>query len=456
MRGDRDLIDRRSDVYSLGVMLYVLLCQRLPYAEQTPGGLVRATLEDAPRPLESGTVQVPRDLCWITRKAMRKDPDERYGSALALAEDLDRYLSGQVVRARPRTLSYRAMTWVRQRKAASLALGAGLLVALLAASVGLRAAWWARRQGELAQHFEQVVDRADAVVRQDAMLPPHDIRKARVHFWEQVSAVRSEMARGGPALTTGHYALGRAEMLYGDRAKALEHLEAAWQAGLRTPVVMAALGEARLNLFFLAREEADRIQDPRLRKSTQQDLDARLRDGGLALLRDVDRNLAGPQLVVVESRLAVFEGRWQDALRMAKELQETHPWLYEGWVHQGHAHQTAAQQAMEAGRMEEAHQALDRAENILVETKLAVSQRGRFAAAAKRDLEPAGGDHAAHRERPLPGRRTGPGPAGSLPGPGPGSRLRWPLPGADPARRGVLPGGRGKGARGRFWRRSTG
>lgn len=368
VRGERDLVDRRSDVYSLGVMLYVLLCERLPFAEQTPGGLVRATLEDAPRPLESGTAQVPRDLCWITRKAMSKDPDERYGSALAFAEDLNRYLSGEAVRARPRTLSYRALTWVRQRKAASLALGAGLLLTLIAASAGLRAAWWARRQGELAQHFEQVVDRADAVVRQDAMLPPHDIRKARVHFWEQVSAVRSEMAHGGPALTTGHYALGRAEMLYGDRAKALEHLETAWQSGLRTPVVMAALGEARLNLFFVAREEADRIQDPRLRRATQQDLDMRLRDGGLALLREVNRNLAGPQLVGVESRLAVFEGRWQDALRMAKELQESHPWLYEGWVHQGRAHQTAARQAQEAGRMEEALQALDRAENILVET----------------------------------------------------------------------------------------
>jgi len=368
VRGDRDAIDRRSDVYSLGVMLYVLLCERLPFSEPTPAGLVQATLDQEPQPLKAGPVPVPRDLCWITRKAMGKRPEDRYGSALALAEDLDRYLAGEAVHARPRTLGYRALTWVRRRKGASLALGTGLLLALIAAGAGLRAAWWARRQGELAQHFEQVVDRADAVVRQDAMLPPHDIRKARVHFWEQVAEVRSEMARGGPALTTGHYALGRAEMLYGDRAKALEHLEAAWQAGLRTPVVRAALGEARLNLYFTAREEAERIQDPRLRRTTQQDLDTRLRDRGLALLRDVNRSLVGPQLTSVECRLAVFEGRWQDALRMATDLQESHPWLYEGWVNQARAHQAAALKAQEAGRMEEALQALERAENVLVET----------------------------------------------------------------------------------------
>ena len=368
VRGQLDLLDRRSDVYALGVMLYVLLSGRFPFEEQTPEGLVRATLEDPPIPLTMREGMFPKDLQWITRKAMRKNPEERYGSALAFAEDLHRFLDGQVVLARPRTLAYRLRTWIRRHRATSAAVAAGVLLGLVATALGLRAAWWARRQGELAQHYEQIVDRADAVVRQDAMLPPHDVRQARTYFWDQLGAVRSELEQGGPAYAPGHYALGRAELLYGDRGKALEHLEAAWRAGLRSPVVMAALGEAKLHLYFTAKEDADHIQNPQARSQKHAELEAQLRNGGLALLRDVNRNLSGPQGMGVEARLALFEGRWQAALRAAEELKEKHPWLSDGWILEGRAHEISAIQAQEEGKLVVALQALDNAEHALLET----------------------------------------------------------------------------------------
>jgi tetratricopeptide (TPR) repeat protein len=368
VRGQREKLDRRSDVYSLGVMLYVLLTAKFPFAASSVGDLVRATLEDPPLPLATAAGALPKDLEWIVRKAMRKDPEDRYSSALVFAEDLECFMEGQPVRARPRTLGYRALTYIRRRRAASLALAAGLLLGLAATAMGLRAAWWARRQGELAQRFEQVVDRADAIVRQDAMLPPHDIRKARAYFWDQVASVRAEMEQSGPALLPGHYALGRAELQHGDPAKALEHLEAAWQSGLRAPVVMAALGEARVNLYFTAREEAEHIQDPVLRGRTQAELDERLRDGGLALLREVNRNLSGAQRVGVEIRLALLEGRWREALQTAKELQRTDPWMYDGWVQEGRAYHASATMGLKRQRLNEALEDLTRAEDALVET----------------------------------------------------------------------------------------
>jgi len=297
---------------------------------------------------------------------MRKDPGQRYPTALALAEDLQRFLDGQTVAARPRTLSYRAVTWLRRSRVASLSLAAGLLLGLGAMGLGLRAAWWARHEGELAQRFEQIVDRADAIVRQDAMLPPHDIRKARAHFWEQVATVRAEMERGGSVRPLGLCALGRAELLHGDPAKALEHLESAWGAGLRAPLVKAALGQAKLTWYFTAREEADRIQDPKLRSRICAELEERLRNSGLALLHEVDRD--GPQRVGVEIRLAVFEGRWEEALRRVKELQRTTPWVYDAWAQEGRAHLAFATAARKAGRLEVALQALEKAEEALVET----------------------------------------------------------------------------------------
>jgi WD40 repeat protein/predicted Ser/Thr protein kinase len=178
--GDPRGIDARSDVYSLGVILYELLADRLPY--QLDGlplhEVVRVIREVEPSQLGSVNRQFRGEVETIVGKALEKDKARRYASAGELGEDLRRHLRREPIRARRASALYRAGRFVSRNK--GLVTGTAVVFAgLLAATIiSLLSAWDARRSARLARSQAYQAQIAAAI----AALSGHDVADAARHL----------------------------------------------------------------------------------------------------------------------------------------------------------------------------------------------------------------------------------------------------------------------------------
>jgi tetratricopeptide (TPR) repeat protein len=121
-----------ADVYSLGATLYALVTGRPPFQASTAMDTVLQVISDEPVPPRRLNPSVPRDLETICLKCLEKAQGKRYASAAAFAADLQRYLAGEPIVARPVTTPERALKWARRRPAAAtlLAVAAAAIVAV--------------------------------------------------------------------------------------------------------------------------------------------------------------------------------------------------------------------------------------------------------------------------------------------------------------------------------------
>ena len=149
-QGQGHAADRRSDVYSLGVILFQLLTCELPFRGDMRMLLHQVMHDDAPSPRKLDS-RIPRDLETITLRALEKDPGKRFTTAADFAADLRNWLDGNPIVARPISAAERTYRWCKRKPAI-----AGLSAALLL-TVGV--AFWVVN----GQRIEATLARDDAI-----------------------------------------------------------------------------------------------------------------------------------------------------------------------------------------------------------------------------------------------------------------------------------------------------
>ena len=158
VQGDPLAIDVRTDVYSLSVILYEMLTDRLPYAHESPlSALVGSISTEAPIRPRAIAPRLDADLETILLKGLEKDPARRYQAASELAADVGRFLRSEPITARPPSAAYQLRKFAQRHKPVVAAIAASFVVLVAALIVVTGALIQESRARDAAQHrFDQV------------------------------------------------------------------------------------------------------------------------------------------------------------------------------------------------------------------------------------------------------------------------------------------------------------
>jgi len=354
-RGDIEKVDRRSDIFALGIVLYELIGKHHPFIADTPSETTYAVLHEDPPSLASH--DIPRDLIAIICHCLEKTPGRRYTSVNALHEDVNAYLRGEKVSVRtPGTLRLWRRRIVRHPVVSAIIGVSALAVCIAFIAAGL----WSWEQTRLADAdvamVEEITARSEGIrdrVRLTYMLPEHNVdarlQNARTDFGSLEKQLEQASARSRPTLTAS---LGLTAGILGRPGLAIEYLQESWHGGNSSETVFGALIGTYTSQYFVEVNKARQIHNEELQSR-------QIKRAQLAYLQPAQELMlqhGQTENPLLLAHSAMLDEDYQQAVVFARQARTQIEWSWPAWQIEAQTWLEQAQTAVAAGDYEVARQ----------------------------------------------------------------------------------------------------
>ncbi len=345
-----------SDVFSLGATLYAALAGHPPLTGSWSEVLAAFQKPNwKPPPLPAS---VPEDLALIIAKALKGDPQERYLSAQALGEDLERFLAGQPVAAHPPSRWYVVKKHLTRHRATYLVAGLGLVAVL--GSLGSLFWYWnlGKVQKTLRSTLLTSVMSIESQWRAALTREGEDISQKRRQLLKELEASVRLARHKGLSESSLLLLQGRAFLALGEYLQARQALEQARGMGLESPELRQALGLALLQQWQEEHELARRIPNRELRQAREAELRRTLREPARDLLRSLSLD---PSAHLLAAKLAFLEGNHDEVIKHGEAARSVAAWPYEVEQLLADSYLAQARSLTDQGNYAQAWEKLDKA-----------------------------------------------------------------------------------------------
>lgn len=324
-RGLTHNIDRRSDIFSLGVLFYKLIQHEMPFQADSISEIGFKTIHAEPTAFNKN---IPKELQAIIYKCLEKKVENRYSSTKELIKDLEAYLNGDVVMARKVTLALRASKKIKKHPVVSRIIIAAIILAFASIGFGVYQSIDSLQRVQLTKEYMTTVQDMKGRITRAHLLPLHNVQAEYDKISIEIEQLRENIEKNSVDDTGfSDFALGLAYQNMKRFQKALDYFQLAKDKGWQSTELYSGLGMGLAIDWSTKKTKSKSITDKQERekyieKAKQESYTPAVKYLKLAQAGAIDANY-------LAARLAYIEQDYDAALKFADAEIKVNPWHYE-------------------------------------------------------------------------------------------------------------------------------